>query len=179
MYRESRKEAQRWGQSKLRDLRFSLMQTPNKNGLSTDKGIMNSHVNLSPIKLSAKGSVDWNSKANASRSHVRKKWLGGSPDRCKFLTFLGKSCRSSFGWTQVNTSICAFDSETCSFAQLYLESMPSKPLKLQHTHSIGCTIKYRWLISVIAIDIWVFTMLVIFGTNIYQQLLFCLQGCKR
>lgn len=54
------------------DLRFSLLQTPNKNALSTDKGIMDSHVNLSPIKLSVKGSVDWNSKANASWSHVRK-----------------------------------------------------------------------------------------------------------
>lgn len=58
--------------AKLQDLRFFLLQTPNKNALSTDKGIMNSHVNLSPIKLSAKGSVGWNSKAHASRSHVRE-----------------------------------------------------------------------------------------------------------
>lgn len=49
-----------------------------QDALSTDKGIMNSHVNLSPIKLSAKGSVGWNSKAAAPRSHAK-----GEP-ACRF-----------------------------------------------------------------------------------------------
>lgn len=37
---------------------------------------MNSHVNLSPIKLSAEGSVGWNSKVKAPWSHAQGEATG-------------------------------------------------------------------------------------------------------
>lgn len=68
---EVRKETKRWGQSKTAKPKIPFVAGSLLNALSTDKGIRNSHVNLSPIKLSAKGSVGWNSKAKAPRSHAK------------------------------------------------------------------------------------------------------------
>jgi hypothetical protein len=61
--REVRKKAMRWGQSETSRCKLVFVAGLLRNALSTVKGIMNSHVNLSPIKLSAKGSVGWNSEA--------------------------------------------------------------------------------------------------------------------
>lgn len=68
---EVRKEAKRWGQSKTARCKVLFVAGSLQNALSTDKGIMNSHVNLSPIKLSAKGSFGWNSRAWAPWSHAK------------------------------------------------------------------------------------------------------------
>lgn len=54
-----------------------------QNALSTDKGIMNSHVNLSPIKLSAAGSGGWNGVAKHHGHMPREELLVGSPDKSK------------------------------------------------------------------------------------------------
>lgn len=68
---EVRKEAKRWGQSRTGRCKILFVAGSLLNALSTDKGIMNSHVDLSPIKLSAKGSVGCNSKAKAPWSHAK------------------------------------------------------------------------------------------------------------
>lgn len=73
---EVRKEAKRWGQSKTARCRVLFVAGSLQNALNTDKGITNSHVNLSPIKLSAKGSVGWNSKAKAPWSHAKGQTSG-------------------------------------------------------------------------------------------------------
>ena len=73
---EVRKEAKRWGQSKTTRCKTLFVAGSLLKALSTDKGIMNSHVNLSPIKLSAEGSVGWNSKVKAPWSHAQGETTG-------------------------------------------------------------------------------------------------------
>ena len=91
---EVRKEAKRWGQSKTARCKTLFVAGSLLNALSTDKGIMNSHVNVSPIKLSAEGSVGWNSKVKAPWSHAkgettwRFSWQMKVRERGQFQPFL-------------------------------------------------------------------------------------------
>lgn len=64
--REVRTGAMRWGHSTTTGRKVLFVAGLLENALSTDKGIRNSHVNLSPIKLSAKGSAGWNGKAKGT-----------------------------------------------------------------------------------------------------------------
>lgn len=81
---EVRKEAKRWVRAKPR-CKTLFVAGSLLNVLSTDKGIVNSHVNLSPIKLSAEGSVGWNSKVKAPWSHAQgeNNWEGLLADESK------------------------------------------------------------------------------------------------
>lgn len=108
------------------DVRFSLLQAHYLNALSTDKGIMNSHVDLSPIKLSAKGSVGCNSKAKAPWSHAK----GETPCRLSWQMKEKGSCSPFFECIQINIYICMF-SFMSYFAQLSLESIFPRHLKLE------------------------------------------------
>lgn len=165
---EVRKEAKRWGQSKTARCKVLFVAGSLQNALSTDKGIMNSHVNLSPIKLSAKGSFGWNSKAKAPWSHAkgeaicRLSWLMKGRKRGRFSPF--------FECIWVNIHICVFGSVSCYFAQLYLESMFPMHLKLDRALFNRCTIRCWWLFFVVAIYKDVYPMLAIFGSNIYHKL---------
>lgn len=118
---EVRKEAKRWGQNKTARCKVLFVAGSLQNALRTDKGIMDSHVNLSPIKLSAQGSFGWKSKAKAPWSHAKGETI------CR-LSWLVKgrkrgSCSPFLEGRWVNVHIWVFGSVSRYFAQLYLESM--------------------------------------------------------
>lgn len=59
---------------------------------------MNSHVNLSPIKLLVKGSVSRNDKAQAHQSHAGRASVTGSTQACPW--FIALTSRGSYGGGQ-------------------------------------------------------------------------------
>lgn len=124
---EVRKEAKRWGQSKTKRCKILFVAGSLLNTLSTDKGIMNSHVNLSPIKLSGEGSVGWNSESQGTmvtcqrRNYLEVLLTDEVRERGSFGPF--------FECIQINIHICALSFTSFYLAQLYLESMFPRPLK--------------------------------------------------
>lgn len=146
---EGRKEAKRWFQSKTARCKILFVAGSLQNALSTDKGIMNSHVNLSPIKLSAKGSVGWNSKAEAPQSHAKVETT------CRLSWHMSKKKRevSTLWAMQINIYVSVFSSMSCYFAQLYLESMLPSHLKLDISFLMDVQQGVWWLFFVAVIYI--------------------------
>lgn len=65
---------------------------------------MNSHVNLSPIKLLVKGSVSRNDKAQAHQSHAGRASVTGSTQACPW--FIALTLRGSYGGRQKTVHLC-------------------------------------------------------------------------
>lgn len=69
-----------------------------RNPSGTTEGIINSHVNLSPIKLLVKGSVSRNDKAQAHQSHAGRASVTGSTQA--YPWFIALASRGSYGGGQ-------------------------------------------------------------------------------
>lgn len=165
-----RKEAKRWVQSKTARCKILFVASSLQNALSTDKGIMNSHVNLSPIKLSAKGSVGWNSRAMAPWSHAKV------ATTCRLSWHIKKGCFSPLSaYRLAFTSVCSVLCSVLFCSALSWDHVP-KPFKTWYIPSNGCTIGCLVVIfcSSYLCSKDIYPMLVLFCSIIYHQSCFCL-----